>query len=82
MKVWTGTVRLFGEATRGGGPDRSEAVAVRIVLDGDQLTVDRNAGLDGVGAPRWVEVQPREIMQDSLCKALAEMAGPYVVEAR
>lgn len=60
MNVWTGTVQLFGTTTRGGGPDPGDPVAVRIVLDGDRLTVDRKAGTDGVGAPRWVKVEPRK----------------------
>lgn len=72
MKVWTGTVQLFETTTRGGDPDPGDPVAVRIVLDGDRLTVDRQDGLDGVGAPRWAKVDPREIMPDSLCRALAE----------
>ena len=66
---------MFGRTTRGGDPDPDNPVTVRIALDGDRLTVDRQDGLDGVGAPRWAKVDPREIMPESLCKALAETAG-------
>lgn len=85
VKTWTGTVQLFGEATRS-SPSPGVKVTVRIAASGGNagsphpcenqpsLTVDRQDGLDGVGQPRWVKLEPQEIMPESLCRALAETA--------
>lgn len=72
IKTWTGKVQLYGEATRGGDPDPGEEVEARIALDGERVTVERNAGLDGVGTVRWMPLRPSEIKPESLCKALVE----------
>lgn len=76
IKVWEGKLVLFGAAMRGAamrGLDSApgKEIEARIALAEDRLTIERKDGLDGVGAIRWAPVEPREVTQESLARALA-----------
>jgi hypothetical protein len=85
MRVWTGRLRLLGEATRGNSRRPGPEVEARIIL-GDvhddllvqgepRLTVEISREPDRLGQHAWKEVAPEELTPESLCRALVLAAG-------
>jgi len=72
MRIWYGTLKLFGEAMRGNGHRDGAEVHCRVIVTGDTVDLDIQTGVDLLGAPRWRVGEPREIEPKSMLRALAE----------
>lgn len=80
MRVWTGRLRLLGEATRGmvrrPGPEVDARLTLfRVGQEPQAVAVEISRDKDAFGQPRWIAARSDILAPESLCTALVMAAG-------
>jgi len=70
MRVWQGKLRLCGHATREGISPGKE-VDARIIVNGNDVTLETSESNDMFGKPRWQITEMQRLHPLSLLRTLA-----------